>query len=244
MFERGVCGLFHRPYADFGDAVQFAHEAVDVGPFLDLAVVVGVEDRGLQSLDRLDGLLHGHRIGLIDRQEGDVDVAQRPEFGSRLRVAGDVDARAADRQHVAAVLPVAGMELTAVGGGVIGRHGLDLQPVARGGDAARTHRVAIHFEHFGRGPVAEDFGIGRQQLLGCGAVQVIVVRVRDEQHVGFRERRVGGMAAHRIDVEVFFPDGDRQRGVAEKTDGELRSVTCRERVGRVFGGLRAAAAEE
>ena len=136
------------------------------------------------------------------------------------------------------------MELTAVGGGVIGRHGLDLQPVARGGDAARTHRVAVHFEHFGRGPVAEDFGIGRQQLLGCGAVQVIVVRVCDEQHVGFRERRVGGMAAHRIDVEVFFPDGDRQRGVAEKTDGELRSVTCRERVGRVFGGLRAAAAEE
>ena len=137
--------------------------------------MVGVEDRRFQRFHRFDGLVDGHRVGLVHGQKGDVDLSERLQFGGGFRVARDVDARAADGQHIAAVLALPGVELQMARRGVIGRDGLDLHIVARRGDAARTHRVAVHFESFGRGPVAEDFGVGGEQLLDGRHVEVVVV---------------------------------------------------------------------
>ena len=48
----GRAALFHRPDTHLGHAFQLPYETVDVGLFLDFAVVVGVEYR---RPDRLDG---------------------------------------------------------------------------------------------------------------------------------------------------------------------------------------------
>ena len=42
--------------------------------------MVGVEYRRPDRLDGLDGLVDGHRVGLVDRQEGDVDILQRDVY--------------------------------------------------------------------------------------------------------------------------------------------------------------------
>ena len=46
----GRAALFHRPDAHLGYAFQLPHEAVDVGLFLDFAVVVGVKIVGRIAL--------------------------------------------------------------------------------------------------------------------------------------------------------------------------------------------------
>lgn len=116
-----------------------------VGFLFDLAVVVGIEDRRTDRLDRFDGLIHGHRVGLIDRKERDVDILEGFHFGRRLRIACDVDARAADGKDIAAVLAVFGVELQVPVGGVVGGYGLDLEVVARCGDAARAASCSSSF---------------------------------------------------------------------------------------------------
>ena len=105
------------------------------------------------------------------------------------------------------------------------------------------HRVAVHFESFGRGPVAEDFGVGGEQLLDGRHVEVVVVRVGDQHDVGLRQCAVVGVGAHGIDVDVFAAHGDRERSVLEKGDREFGPVAGGEPVGGIFGGFCAAAAE-
>ena len=202
--------------------------------------MVGVEDRRFQCLHRFDGLVDGHRVGLVDRQEGDVDILQRLQFGRGFAIAGDVDARAAEGEDIAAVLAVFGMELQVPVGRVVSGHGLDFQVIARRGDAARTHRVAVHFERFGRGAVAEDFGLRRLDRFDGRHVQVVVVRVGDEHHVGLGQGGVVGIAAYGIYVDVFSPGLDRERGVFEKGERDLRAVARSQRVGRVFGSFLSA----
>lgn len=165
-------------------------------------------------------------------------------FGRRLRIACDVDARAADGKDIAAVLAVFGVELQVPVGGVVGGYGLDLEVVARCGDAARPHRVAVHFERFGRGAVAEDFGLRRLDRFDGRNVQMVVMRMGDQDHVGLRQRRVSGVAADGIDIDVFAADLDRKRGVPEEGDRDLRAVACGQRVGGVFGRCFLSAAEQ
>ena len=74
----GRAALFHRPDTHLGHAFQLPCETVDVGLFLDFAVVVGVEYR---RPDRLDGLEAGQEAlrrdvarieRKIDRQGNDI----------------------------------------------------------------------------------------------------------------------------------------------------------------------------
>lgn len=241
------CGaLFHRAYPDFGGAqrLDFAGQAVEVGFLLDLPVVIGIEQDGLHVADDLHGLVDGHGVGLVDGQKGDVDIAQRFHFGGRLRVAGNVDAHAADGKQVSAVLALLGVELEAPLGRVVGGDGFDLHVVARRGDAAGAHDVALHVERLGRGAVAEDVGLRSAELLDGGEVEVVVVRMGQQDEVGLGQR--GGedvAAAHGIDIDMFAPDVDRERRMLEECDRKLGAVVRDQRVGGVDGSLGAAAEE-
>ena len=125
-------------------------------------------------------------------------------------------------------------------GGVVGSHGLDFQVIARRGDTARAHRVAVHFERLGRCAVAEYLGLRGLDRFDGRHVQVVVVRVGDKYHVGLGQGGVVGIAAYGIYVDVFSAGLDRKRGVSEKGDRDLRTVARRERVGRVFGSFLSA----
>ena len=75
-------------------------------------------------------------------------------------------------------------------------------------------------------------------------VQMVVMRMGDQDHVGLRQRRVSGVAADGIDIDVFAADLDRKRGVPEEGDRDLRAVACGQRVGGVFGRCFLSAAEQ
>ncbi len=207
--------------------------------------MVGVEDAGFHGPDRLDGLVDGHRIGLVDGQERDVDVAQGLHFGSRLRVAGDVDAQAADGQQITAVLAHLGVELEVSVGGVVGGYGFDLDVVARRGDASGAHDVALHVETLGHGAVAEDVGLRGRETFDRRPVEVVVVRVGYEDQVGLGLGRIVGQRTDGVDVDAPARARiDGQRRMLEKGDGHLAAVARGERIGGVGGRLRAAATEK
>lgn len=50
-------------------------EGVDDGRQVGVAVVVGVDYAGTDHVDGVDGLSGRHREGLVDGEEGDVDIA-------------------------------------------------------------------------------------------------------------------------------------------------------------------------
>ena len=150
--------------------------------------MIGVEDRGTDRLDCIHGLIDRHRVGLIDGQEGDVDAMQGFHFGCIFPVSGDVDACTSDSQDVTAILSFAGVELLTVFGGVVGRNSFDREVVARGERIARLHRQALASQRFAAGPVAHD-GCGCGGESGDGrAVQMVVVRVGNEDQTGLGYR--------------------------------------------------------
>ena len=231
--------LLHREDANLGYPLQLRFESFQIGLLLDLPVVVGVEDGGVNCLDGFDGLIDGHRIGLIDRQEGDVDRFEGLHLGGEFRVAGDVDACAVDREDVAAILACLGVELRVPLRGVVGGNGLDVNPLARGGHASGSHRVAVHLEGFGRGAVADHLRLAGGQLINSRTVEVVRVVVRDQDDVGFGQAAVIGVLHHRINIYIGAVCFDGQRGVREEAKGELRSVLGLDGVGRVLRFLAA-----
>lgn len=222
--------LFHWPDADFRYVGQFPGQSVDVGFLFDFAVMVGVEDRGTDRLDCIHGLIDRHRVGLIDGQEGDVDAMQGFHFGCIFPVSGDVDACTSDSQDVTAILSFAGVELLTVFGGVVGRNSFDREVVARGERIARLHRQALASQRFAAGPVAHD-GCGCGGESGDGrAVQMVVVRVGNEDQIGLGQRRIVGVLADRIDVNMAAFGFDGQRCVFEKGNRQLTPVLRGQRV--------------
>ena len=197
--------------------------------------MVGIEDLRPQGAHGLRSLVHGHGVGLVHGQKGDVDVAQRLHFGSVLAVAGNVDARAAEREHVAHVLAFARMEVEVPLGGVVGCHGLDAHVVARCGRVAGPHDEAFALESLGRGLVADEEARALRHGVDRGPVEVVVVGVGDEHQVGFRKTCVVRIAAHGVGIDVFSLVFDRECRVAEESEREFRAVARRERVLRMEG---------
>ena len=81
-------------------------------------------------------------------------------------------------------------------------------------------------------------------MLDGRTVEMVVMRMGDQDYVGFRQRRVPGVAADGIDIDVFAADLDRKRGVPEESDRDLRAVARGQRVGGVFGRCFLFAAEQ
>ena len=86
--------------------------------------MVGEQHFRLDDSRCVDTLIDGHRVGLVARQEGDVDILQVGHLGDVLRIAGDVDAQTVEGEDITVVTPL-GVELLMVGCRVVGRHGLD-----------------------------------------------------------------------------------------------------------------------
>ena len=80
---------------------------------------------------RLDGsrslnqLFWCHRVGLVARQECDVDVLDVLHLRNVLRITGDIDSQPVNGQYVAIVATFR-MELCTTLRGVIGRYGFNL----------------------------------------------------------------------------------------------------------------------
>ena len=125
------------------------------------------------------------------------------------------------------------MELQVPFGGVISRHRLDADSVERFGHSARHHRVAVEIERFGRGLIADDRRRGRHQLLDGRTVEMVVMRMGDKHRIGFRQMRVIGILADRIDIDAPPVEIDGQRSVFEKCEDDRPPVAGRHRIGRI-----------
>jgi len=212
-------GLLQRADANLGNAFEGLGEAVDVGCDVGLTVVVGVEDRGAQGLDGLHSLLYRHGVGLVDGEECDVNIAQGAHFGGGLGVAGNVDARAAVRDDVAAVAALAGVELQLVLRSVVGGHGLHTDARERLCRSPGRHRGAEIPQGFGGCRVAEDRRRVPAQEVDGLAVEVVVVVVGHQNKIGLGKRRIVGEVADGIDVDVPAVLGlEGDRSVAEECD--------------------------
>ena len=121
--------------------------------------------------------------------------------GVGVRVARDVDARAADGDDVTAVLAFFRMELQVSLRRVVGCHSFDSHPVARRNDAPRPHYVAVRVERFGRRAIAYDVGRARCERVDRLAVQMVVVRVGYQNQIGFGQSCVIGIGVYGVDVD-------------------------------------------
>ena len=86
--------------------------------------MVGEENLRLNDPCSVDTLMDSHCVGLVTRQEGNVDILQVGHLGDILRIASDVDAQPVEGEDIAVVASL-GVELLMVGCRVVGRHGLD-----------------------------------------------------------------------------------------------------------------------
>ena len=136
------------------------------------------------------------------------------------------------------------MVLLPVGRGVVGRYGLDGDVVARTGRITRHHHVTVEVEGLGRRLVAEQIRFGGLERLDGRAVEVVVVGVSHQNEVGLGQRRVVGIFADGVDVDVLARHLDGQRAVFDEGHCKLGTVAGREGIRRKFGGVRCAAAEE
>ena len=89
-----------------------------------LAVVIREEHLGLDGLGCLHQLIDSHGVGLIARQESNVDILDGFHLWDILCIASNVDAQAVEGEDIAVVTSLR-VELFATGGGVIGRYRLE-----------------------------------------------------------------------------------------------------------------------
>ena len=62
-----------------------------------LAIVIGVKDFGLDALCGAGELCRGHRVGLVAREECDIDVADAVHLGYIFGVASNINAEVVER---------------------------------------------------------------------------------------------------------------------------------------------------
>ena len=72
---------------------------------------------------------------------------------------------------------------------------------------------------------------------------MVVVRMGDQEQIGFGQPGVVGIFRNGVDVDPVFADLDGQRGVAEEVQHDLRAVTRGQGVGGVDGGVVVAVEE-
>ncbi len=188
-----------------------------------IAEVVGYQDAGLKDFCGLDALLDGHRIGLVDGKEGDVDVGNRGHLRNVLRVTGDIDAQAVEAEDVAIVASLR-MEHGAPFSVIVGGNGFqadvtrqDPRPsVGDGGASAQQlHAAGVSYEL--------RLAIGPEGLDG-GLVEVVAVFMGDQDDIGLGELRiVGGLAvrADGVHMDGHALVGDGQGPVLDEGDGDF-----------------------
>ena len=173
------------------------------GGHVRLSVVIGEEHLRLDDACRLDELVGCHRVGLVARQEGDVDVVDVSHLGDVLRVSGDVDAQAVEVEDVAVVTSFR-VELRASLRCVVGRNSLHFDA------EVQVFLVAIFQDesialHVGTAAVGDETCTHLRELLDGILVVVVAMLVGDEDEVSLRHARVvdGAVAhlGHGVDIQ-------------------------------------------
>ena len=166
--------------------------------------MIGEEHLRLDDACRLDELVGCHRVGLVARQEGDVDVVDVSHLGNVLRVSGYVDAQAVEVEDVAVVTSFR-VELRASLRRVVGRNSLHLDA------EVQVFLVAIFQDesialHVGTAAVGDETCAHLRELLDGILVVVVAMLVGDEDEVSLRHARVvdGAVAhlGHRVDIQL------------------------------------------
>ena len=88
-------------------SLQLRGDGADIG----LPIVIWEEHTRLNDFGSTDELLRSHGVGLVARQECDIDVLNVGHLGDVLCVASDIDAQAVEGQDVA-VVSAFGMKLS------------------------------------------------------------------------------------------------------------------------------------
>ena len=187
-----------------------------------VAVVVGEEDAGTDDLGGVDQLFDGHGVGLVAREEGDVDVFELGHLGDVLSVASNVDAQAVDGEYIAVVTTL-GMELLAAWCGVIGGYSLQGDVAANGDTVAVFHRHDVG-QQSGHSGVAVGNGLRPGELSYGGALVVVGVLVGDDDVVGHGhggEVGDGLEGADGVDVEVATVILDLHGGMLDTGDDDV-----------------------
>ena len=182
--------------------------------------MVGEEHLRRDGAGSLYQLVDSHRVGLVARQESDVDVLQVGHLRDVLRVSGNVDAQSVEAEDIAVVASLR-MELCATLGVVVGRHGLDGDVLTVGNAVAVFQREAVA-EHIVDGCVRVDRG-GRCADAGDGlALEVILVLMGDEDDVGLWELVVVcdwcDTGTHGVDLDLRTVIIDFETGVLDARD--------------------------
>lgn len=187
-----------------------------------LSEVIGNEDLGTDDLRGIDTLVYRHRIRLIHREEGNVDVLDAGHLRDVLGVAGDVDAEAVDGEDEAVVAALR-VEHGPAFGIVVGGDRIDFDVLAEVAAVAIGHHVsgAAHFSAAGVGDQLRVLSL--EGVQGRGVV-VVAVLVGDEDEVGLREFGgvVGGLAqaGDRIDLDGQSVVEDLQRSVLDEGEAD------------------------
>ena len=149
--------------------------------------MVGDQGAGLEGHRGLDALGGGHRVGLVGREEGDVDGAEGMHLLDVFRVAGHIDPQPVKIQDIAVVPPL-GVELEMVFGDVVGRDG----DQADGADAegvAVGDRLAAAQQGLRSGVEEHAGAVFGQEADGFG-IEVVAVLVGDQDTVCLGECRI------------------------------------------------------
>ena len=121
------------------------------------AIVIREQHFWLDSPSSVDKLFDCHGVGLVARQEGNIDVLDVCHFGDILSVACDVDPQTVKSEDEA-VIPSLGMEVLVAFRGVVGRNGFDGDVVGELENVTVGHYGAIT-EHIGTVLVGDELGV-------------------------------------------------------------------------------------
>ena len=183
------------------------------------------------------GLFGSHGVGLVDRQESDVDIFDIFHFRDGLGVACDIDAEAVYGQDVAVVATI-GMEFLPALGRVVGGNSLDFDLFAYDLGFAVGKGRAGAVELFDRRVKVDLRPLFLQKVYGI-LVIVVEMLVSDENEVGLGEFGIirGGihLHSHRINMDLLAVVLNAHGGVLDGGDGHIFAICGLEGVGILFG---------
>ena len=224
------------------DAGEAGREPGQVG----IGEMIRDQDLGLKDLGGMDALVHGHRVRLVDREEGDVDILDIGHLRDVLRIAGDIDAESVDGEDKAIVTALR-VEVRAALGVIVGGDGVQVDVAGELAAIAVGHHGAPAKHLRDAGVSDEVIAICAEGLQGH-AVEVVAVLVGDQDDIGLRELRgvVGrdAEAAYWVDVDGQALVHDLQRAVLDEGDADGKAAVGEEGLDSVLrdglaGGLPA-----
>ena len=182
--------------------------------------MVGEEHLRRDGAGSLYQLVDSHRVGLVARQESDVDVLQVGHLRDVLCVASNVDAQSVEGEDIAVVASL-WVELGVALGVVIGWHGLDGDVLTVGDAVAVFQREAVT-EHVVHGCIGVG-RCGRRAEAGDGlAFEVVLMLMGDEDDIGLWELVVVcdwcDTGTHGVDLDLRTVIIDFETGVLDARD--------------------------